>query len=182
VHTALHGVGDGTLRAVFARAGWPAPLPVAAQQYPDPAFPTAHYPNPEEPGVLDLARETAERAGFAERARRELLATGETVRTRAAGTDRALTPQEKQIAMHARDGMTNREIGAELFLSARTVEWHLHKVCAKLGITSRRQLRNALPGVTGGTRFQMSSTMSEAGRAQQMSTWPSAGSSSGSGA
>jgi len=121
-------------------------------------------------------------AGFAERARRELLATGETVRTRAAGTDRALTPQEKQIAMHARDGMTNREIGAELFLSARTVEWHLHKVCAKLGITSRRQLRNALPGVTGGTRFQMSSTMSEAGRAQQMSTWPSAGSSSGSGA
>jgi phosphomannomutase len=63
VHTALHGVGDGTLRAVFARAGWPAPLPVAAQQYPDPAFPTAHYPNPEEPGVLDLARETAERAG-----------------------------------------------------------------------------------------------------------------------
>jgi phosphomannomutase len=63
VHTALHGVGDGTLRAVFARAGWPAPLPVTAQQQPDPAFPTAHYPNPEEPGVLDLARETAEQAG-----------------------------------------------------------------------------------------------------------------------
>jgi phosphomannomutase len=63
VHTALHGVGDGTLRAVFARAGWPAPLPVVAQQQPDPAFPTAHYPNPEEPGVLDLARETAEQAG-----------------------------------------------------------------------------------------------------------------------
>jgi phosphomannomutase len=63
VHTALHGVGDGTLRAVFAAAGWPAPIPVAAQQQPDPTFPTAHYPNPEEPGVLDLARETAERAG-----------------------------------------------------------------------------------------------------------------------
>jgi phosphomannomutase len=63
VHTALHGVGDGTLRAVFAAAGWPAPLPVTAQQYPDPAFPTAHYPNPEEPGVLDLARDTAEQAG-----------------------------------------------------------------------------------------------------------------------
>jgi DNA-binding CsgD family transcriptional regulator len=85
-------------------------------------------------------------AGFAERARRELLATGETVRRRAAGTDRDLTPQEMQIAMHARDGKTNREIGAELFLSARTVEWHLHNVCAKLGITSRRQLRDALPG------------------------------------
>jgi phosphomannomutase len=63
VHTALHGVGDGTLRAVFAAAGWPAPIPVAAQQQPDPTFPTAHYPNPEEPGVLDLARETAEQAG-----------------------------------------------------------------------------------------------------------------------
>jgi phosphomannomutase len=63
VHTALHGVGDGTLRAVFAAAGWPAPVPVTAQQQPDPAFPTAHYPNPEEPGVLDLARETAEQVG-----------------------------------------------------------------------------------------------------------------------
>jgi ATP/maltotriose-dependent transcriptional regulator MalT len=68
-------------------------------------------------------------AGFAERARRELLATGETVRSRTAGTDRDLTPQEMQIALRARDGKTNREIGAELFLSARTVEWHLHKSC-----------------------------------------------------
>jgi DNA-binding CsgD family transcriptional regulator len=84
-------------------------------------------------------------AGFAERARRELLATGVIVRRRAAGTDRDLTPQEMQIAMFARDGRTNREIGAELFLSARTVEWHLHNVCAKLGIASRRQLRDALP-------------------------------------
>jgi phosphomannomutase len=63
VHTALHGVGDGTVRAVLAAAGWPAPIPVTAQQQPDPAFPTAHYPNPEEPGVLDLARDTAEQAG-----------------------------------------------------------------------------------------------------------------------
>jgi phosphomannomutase len=63
VHTALHGVGDGTFRNVLTAAGWPAPIPVRAQQQPDPAFPTAHYPNPEEPGVLDLARETAERAG-----------------------------------------------------------------------------------------------------------------------
>jgi DNA-binding CsgD family transcriptional regulator len=84
-------------------------------------------------------------AGFAGRARRELLATGETARKRTAGADRDLTAQEMQIAMRARDGKTNREIGAELFLSARTVEWHLHNVCAKLSITSRRQLRDALP-------------------------------------
>ncbi len=85
-------------------------------------------------------------AGFAERARRELLATGETARRRVAGTERDLTAQEMQIAVHARDGRTNREIGAELFLSDRTVEWHLRNVCVKLGISSRRQLRDALPG------------------------------------
>lgn len=63
VHTALHGVGDATLRAVLHEAGWPAPTPVAAQQHPDPAFPTVPYPNPEAPGVLDLARAAAEREG-----------------------------------------------------------------------------------------------------------------------
>ena len=63
VHTALHGVGDATLRAVLDAAGWPAPVPVAAQREPDPAFPTVPYPNPEEPGVLDLARATAEHEG-----------------------------------------------------------------------------------------------------------------------
>ena len=63
VHTALHGVGDATLRAVLAAAGWPDPVPVAAQRQPDPAFPTVPYPNPEAPGVLDLARETAAAAG-----------------------------------------------------------------------------------------------------------------------
>lgn len=61
VHTALHGVGDATLRAVLAAAGWPAPVPVTAQRQPDPAFPTLPYPNPEAPGVLDLARAAAER-------------------------------------------------------------------------------------------------------------------------
>jgi len=84
--------------------------------------------------------------GFAERARRELLATGETVRRRSVETAGELTAQEAQIARLAGEGLTNLEIGAELFLSARTVEWHLHKVFAKLGITSRRQLRGALPG------------------------------------
>ena len=63
VHTALHGVGDGTLRAVLAAAGWPEPGPVAAQRHPDPAFPTVAYPNPEDPSALNLARETAEREG-----------------------------------------------------------------------------------------------------------------------
>jgi phosphomannomutase len=63
VNTALHGVGDAPLRAVLDAAGWPAPIPVTVQQQPDAAFPTLPYPNPEEPGVLDLARETAEQAG-----------------------------------------------------------------------------------------------------------------------
>ncbi len=84
---------------------------------------------------------------FAERARRELLATGERVRKRTVETRDALTPQEAQIARLARDGLANTEISAQLFLSPRTVEWHLRKVFAKLGIASRRDLREALaPG------------------------------------
>jgi DNA-binding CsgD family transcriptional regulator len=82
---------------------------------------------------------------FAERARRELLATGETARKRSPETRDELTPQEEQIARLARDGLSNPEIGAQLFVSARTVEWHLSNVFAKLGITSRRQLQTALP-------------------------------------
>jgi DNA-binding CsgD family transcriptional regulator len=81
---------------------------------------------------------------FAERARRELTATGETVRKRADETRDQLTPQEEQIARLARDGLSNPEIGAQLFLSPRTVEWHLRKVFAKLGISSRRELRIVL--------------------------------------
>ena len=82
---------------------------------------------------------------FAERARRELLATGETVRKPEVDTYTELTPQEEHIARLARDGRTNPEIAAELFLSARTVEWHLRKVFTKLGITSRMGLHDALP-------------------------------------
>jgi DNA-binding CsgD family transcriptional regulator len=81
---------------------------------------------------------------FAGRARRELLATGETLRKGRAETRDELTPQERQIALLARDGLSNPEIGAQLFLSPRTVEWHLRKVFAKLGIHSRRGLANAL--------------------------------------
>ena len=83
-------------------------------------------------------------AAFAERARRELRATGKTVRKRSVETLSALTAQEAHIARLARDGRTNPEIGAQLFLSARTVEWHLRKIFAKLGIGSRRELRAAL--------------------------------------
>ncbi|GIF73360.1 helix-turn-helix transcriptional regulator [Asanoa siamensis] len=83
--------------------------------------------------------------GFAERARRELLATGEVVRKRTTDTATDLTRQEIQIAELARDGATNPEIAAQLFLSPRTVEWHLGNVYAKLGISSRRDLRRALP-------------------------------------
>jgi DNA-binding CsgD family transcriptional regulator len=82
---------------------------------------------------------------FAERARRELLATGETVRKRRDDTREELTPQEKQIARLARDGLSNPDIGARLFLSPRTVEFHLRKVYTKLEIRSRHELSSALP-------------------------------------
>ena len=83
-------------------------------------------------------------AAFADRARRELQATGETVRKRTVETVSELTAQEAYIARLAADGRTNLEIGAQLYLSARTVEWHLRKVYTKLGVGSRRELRWAL--------------------------------------
>ena len=82
---------------------------------------------------------------FAERARRELAATGETVRKRTDEERNELTAQEEHIARLASDGLTNPEIGARLFISARTVEWHLRKVFTKLGISSRKGLHDALP-------------------------------------
>ena len=82
---------------------------------------------------------------FAERARRELTATGETVPRRSTGTVTTLTAQEALIAQLARDGRTNPEIGAQLFLSGRTIEWHLRNIFTKLGISSRRDLHAALP-------------------------------------
>jgi len=82
---------------------------------------------------------------FTERALRELRATGETVRKRRDDTRDDLTPQEELIARLAVEGKTNPEIGAQLFLSPRTIEWHLRKVFTKLGITSRRGLHDVLP-------------------------------------
>jgi DNA-binding CsgD family transcriptional regulator len=83
---------------------------------------------------------------FAERARTELLATGETARKRTVETRDALTAQEAVIARLAREGLSNPEIGARLFISARTVQYHLHKVFTKLDISSRAQLDRVLPG------------------------------------
>src|SRR4029079_9925455 len=83
---------------------------------------------------------------FAGRADRELLATGETARKRTAETRHEVTAQEMQIAQLARGGLSNPEIGARLFISSRTVEYHLHKVFGKLGISSREHLDRVLPG------------------------------------
>ncbi|MDA0182932.1 DUF2791 family P-loop domain-containing protein [Solirubrobacter phytolaccae] len=96
---------------------------------------------------LRAAHDTFSRIGaeaFAERARRELVATGETLRGRAPATRDALTPQEAQIARMARDGLTNPEIGAQLFISPRTVEYHLRKVFLKLDVASRKELARAV--------------------------------------
>ncbi|WP_426515553.1 ATP-binding protein [Diaminobutyricibacter sp. McL0618] len=101
---------------------------------------------------LRLAHEFFREAGmegFAERTRHELAATGETVRARSVETANELTAQETLIARLAADGRSNPEIGAQLFLSPRTVEWHLGKVFTKLGVTSRRGLRGTAVAPTG---------------------------------
>jgi DNA-binding CsgD family transcriptional regulator len=105
-------------------------------------------------GQLRTAHQMLEQMGmaaFAERARRELVATGETARKRAAhlipaaGDHTALTAQEAEVARLARDGLSNPEIGARLFISPRTAKYHLSNVFTKLGITSRSQLDRVLP-------------------------------------
>jgi DNA-binding NarL/FixJ family response regulator len=89
---------------------------------------------------------TAMGAGpFAERARRELLAAGETARKSTVATTDELTPQELRIARLARDGASNNEIATQLFVTRKTVEYHLHKVFQKLGVTRREHLDRVLP-------------------------------------
>ena len=107
---------------------------------------------------LRAAHDTFSRIGaeaFAERARRELSATGETARRRTADTRDVLTAQEAQIAHLARDGLSNPEIGAQLFISPRTVQYHLRKVFPKLDITSRNQL-GRVPPAASACRLAMS--------------------------
>jgi DNA-binding CsgD family transcriptional regulator len=83
-------------------------------------------------------------AGFAERARAELLATGERVRKRTVPAPSDLTPQERQVAILAARGNTNAQIASRLFITVSTVEFHLNKVFRKLGISSRRQIASLL--------------------------------------
>jgi DNA-binding NarL/FixJ family response regulator len=89
---------------------------------------------------------------FADRARRELAATGETARKRNAETSDELTAQETQVARLAADGLSNPDIAARLFISPKTVEYHLRKVFAKLGISSRVQLAQVYPRLAGKRR------------------------------
>jgi DNA-binding CsgD family transcriptional regulator len=100
--------------------------------------------------IHGLAVHLADGYVAAERARRELLATGETARKRSDDTRSDLTPQEEEIAQLAREGQTNQEIAAQLFIGRRTVEWHLRKVFAKLDISSRLELDQALRKGTSG--------------------------------
>jgi DNA-binding NarL/FixJ family response regulator len=81
---------------------------------------------------------------FAQRAERELLATGETARKRTIETTDELTPHEARIARMARDGASNQDIATELFVSRKTIEYHLHKVFSKIGISTRQQLEYVL--------------------------------------
>ncbi|WP_224275901.1 helix-turn-helix transcriptional regulator [Streptomyces sp. LS1784] len=103
---------------------------------------------PDARGQLSTAHDMFVEIGaeaFAERTRRELAECGVSVSPPATQRTVELTEQESRIARRARDGRSNAEIGAELFLSARTVEWHLRKVFTELGISSRRELRTVLP-------------------------------------
>ena len=82
---------------------------------------------------------------FADRAGRELVATGETARKRTAETGDELTPHEVRVARMARDGASNREIADQLLVSHKTIEYHLHKIFLKLEITSRGHLTRVMP-------------------------------------
>jgi DNA-binding NarL/FixJ family response regulator len=107
--------------------------------------------NPEDPHVLtsQLLAGMGARV-FAQRARGELLATGEHARRRVVETNHELTWQEHQVAFMARDGYSNQDIGSRLFISPKTVEYHLHKAFSKLAITSRYQLEHVLPSSGSG--------------------------------
>jgi DNA-binding CsgD family transcriptional regulator/tetratricopeptide (TPR) repeat protein len=140
-------VAEKHFRAAIAagRADWP--FYVARSQLAYGEWLRRHRRMTQSRAPLREAAETFDALGllrYAERARRELRASGESVRRREPGAWAQLSPQELQIAQLAADGLSNREIGEQLYLSHRTVESHLYRLFPKLGITSRTQLRHAL--------------------------------------
>jgi DNA-binding CsgD family transcriptional regulator/tetratricopeptide (TPR) repeat protein len=144
---ATDAVAERHFRAAIASAQAEWPFYVARAQLAYGAWLRRHRRMTQSRAPLREAAETFDALGllrYAERARRELRASGETVRRRDPGAWAQLSPQELQIAQLAAEGLSNREIGEQLYLSHRTVESHLYRLFPKLGVTSRAQLRDAL--------------------------------------
>jgi DNA-binding CsgD family transcriptional regulator len=144
---AKDAVAEQCFRVAIAAAQAEWPFYVARAQLAYGAWLRRHRRMTQSRAPLREAAETFDALGllrYAERARRELRASGETVRRRVPGGWSQLSPQELQIAQLAAEGLSNREIGERLYLSHRTVESHLYRLFPKLGITSRAQLRDAL--------------------------------------
>ena len=144
---ATDAVAERHFRAAIASAQAEWPFYVARAQLAYGAWLRRHRRMTQSRAPLREAAETFDALGllrYAERARRELRASGETVRRRDPGGWAQLSPQELQIAQLAAEGLSNREIGEQLYLSHRTVESHLYRLFPKLGVTSRAQLRDAL--------------------------------------
>jgi DNA-binding CsgD family transcriptional regulator len=145
-------VAERHFRAAIASAGAEWPFYAARAQLAYGAWLRRHRRMTQSRAPLREAAETFDALGllrYAERARRELRASGETVRPRGPGGWAQLSPQELQIAQLASEGLSNREIGEQLYLSHRTVESHLYRLFPKLGVTSRGQLRDALSPAAG---------------------------------
>ena len=149
---ATDAVAERHFRTAIASAQAEWPFYVARAQLAYGAWLRRHRRLTQSRAPLREAAETFDALGllrYAERARRELRASGETVRRRVPGGWAQLSPQELQIAQLAAEGLSNREIGEQLYLSHRTVESHLYRLFPKLGVTSRAQLRDALNPAPG---------------------------------
>jgi DNA-binding CsgD family transcriptional regulator len=149
---AADAVAERHFRAAIASAQAEWPFYAARAQLAYGAWLRRHRRMTQSRAPLREAAETFEALGllrYAERARRELRASGERVRSRVPGGWAQLSPQELQIAQLAAEGLSNREIGEQLYLSHRTVESHLYRLFPKLGVTSRAQLRDALNPASG---------------------------------
>ena len=149
---AADAVAERQFRAAIASAQAEWPFYAARAQLAYGAWLRRHRRMTQSRAPLREAAATFEALGllrYAERARRELRASGERVRSRVPGGWAQLSPQELQIAQLAAEGLSNREIGEQLYLSHRTVESHLYRLFPKLGVTSRAQLRDALNPAPG---------------------------------